>query len=59
MLANCFIGLVQLGAAINKLLKNDYFTFCRQYIAIFNKRYAEFADLLYLLYFFLHLSYEG
>ncbi|GBB85292.1 hypothetical protein RclHR1_11850007 [Rhizophagus clarus] len=54
ILADCFIGLVQLGAAIKKLLENNYFTFHYQCIIIFNKHYVEFANLLYLLCFFLH-----
>ena len=58
-LADCFLGLVQLGAAINKLPENDYRTFRHQCIAIFNKRYREFADPLYLLSFFLHPGYKG
>jgi hypothetical protein len=58
-LADCFFGLVELGAAINKLPTNDYITFRRQCIAIFNKRYIEFADPLYLLSFFLHPGYKG
>jgi hypothetical protein len=59
VLADCFIGLVQLGTAIKKLPENDYFTFRRQCIAIFNKRYTEFSDPLYLLSFFLHPGYKG
>jgi hypothetical protein len=58
-LADCFIGLIQLGAAINKLPKNDCRVFRRQCIAIFNKRYNEFADPVYLLCFFLHPGYKG
>ncbi|PKB96716.1 hypothetical protein RhiirA5_385157 [Rhizophagus irregularis] len=38
--------------------EKDYCVFRHQSIAIFNKRYAEFADLLYLLSFFLHPGYK-
>jgi hypothetical protein len=58
-LGDCFIGLAQLGAAINKLPQNDYHDFRRQCIAIFNKRYIEFDDPMYLLCFFLHPGYGG
>jgi hypothetical protein len=58
-LADCFLGLVKLGAAIKKLLNNDYRTFRQQCISIFNHHYAEFADPIYLLCFFLHPSYTG
>ncbi|CAG8732002.1 24477_t:CDS:2 [Gigaspora margarita] len=54
LLADCFIGLVRLGAAIKRLPKNDYCNFCQQVIAIFNKRFAEFDDDAYILCFFLH-----
>ncbi|GES85533.1 ribonuclease H-like domain-containing protein [Rhizophagus clarus] len=56
-LADCFLGLAKLGAAIKKLPNNDHRTFRQQCISIFNRRYAEFADLIYLLCFFLHPSY--
>src|SRR6185437_15703167 len=55
----CFCELVHLGASINKLSLSDHSTFCKQCIAIFNKRYNEFADPLYLLCFFLHPQYDG
>ena len=59
ILSNCFLGLAQLGAAIKKLSENDCCVFCHQCIAIFNKRYTEFADPIYLLSFFLHPNYKG
>jgi len=58
-LADCFFGLAKLGAAIKKLPDNDYQVFHRQCISIFNRHYAEFADPIYLLCFFLHPSYTG
>ncbi|CAB4479826.1 unnamed protein product [Rhizophagus irregularis] len=56
-LADCFLGLAKLGAAIKILPNNDYRTFRQQCISIFNHRYAEFADPIYLLCFFLHPSH--
>ncbi|CAG8483241.1 29306_t:CDS:10 [Racocetra persica] len=58
-LANCFIGLVHLGAAIRRLLENDYHSFWQQAITIFNRRFAEFDDDAYILCFFLHPGYTG
>src|SRR5271154_48628 len=58
-LADCFLGLARLGAAIKKLPDNDHHTFRHQCISIFNRHYTEFADLIYLLCFFLHPSYTG
>ena len=58
-LADCFIGLVCLGAAIKKLPENDHRTFRQQAIAIFNNRFAEFDDNAYVLCFFLHPGYDG
>ncbi|KAF0503044.1 zinc finger bed domain-containing protein 1-like [Gigaspora margarita] len=57
-LADCFCELIHLGASINKLSLSDHSTFRKQCIAIFNKRYNEFADPLYLLCFFLHPQYN-
>ncbi|PKY58595.1 hypothetical protein RhiirA4_512977 [Rhizophagus irregularis] len=56
-LADCFLGLARLGAAIKKLPNNDHRVFRQQCISVFNRRYAEFADPIYLLCFFLHPYY--
>ena len=58
-LADCFFRLVKLGTAIKTLPDNDYQVFRQQCILIFNRHYAEFADPMYLLCFFLHPSYTG
>ena len=58
-LADCFLGLAKLGAAIKKLSNDNHRTFRQQCISIFNCRYAKFADPIYLLCFFLHPSYPG
>ncbi|CAJ0840294.1 5131_t:CDS:2 [Entrophospora sp. SA101] len=57
-LADCFIGLVCLGAAIKKLPENDHHTFRQQAIAIFNNRFEKFDDDAYVLCFFLHPGYD-
>jgi len=59
LLADCFISLTCLGAAIKKLPMNDHHIFWQQAIAIFNKRFAEFDDNTYILCFFLHPEYSG
>ncbi|CAG8842081.1 21676_t:CDS:2, partial [Gigaspora margarita] len=56
-LADCFIGLAHLGAAIRRLPENDYCNFCQQAIAIYNRRFAEFDDNIYILCFFLYPGY--
>lgn len=56
-LADCFIGLARLGAAIKRLPENDYSNFRQQAIAIYNRRFAEFDDDAYILCFFLHPGY--
>ncbi|CAG8834867.1 26045_t:CDS:2, partial [Gigaspora margarita] len=56
-LANCFIDLACLGAAIRGLPENDYRNFCQQAIAIYNRRFAKFDDDAYILCFFLHPGY--
>ncbi|CAG8685022.1 4702_t:CDS:2 [Gigaspora margarita] len=49
-LSDCFVGLVRLGAAIKRLLKNDYRSFRQQAITIFNRKFAEFDDVAYIIY---------
>jgi len=58
-LSDCFIGLAQLGAALKTLPDSDHRMFKHQSIAIFNKRFVEFNDNIYLLCFFLHPNYDG
>jgi hypothetical protein len=53
-LADCYLGLARLGAAIKKLPKNDHREFRQNCVAIFNRRFIEFDDDAYLLCFFLH-----
>ncbi len=58
-LADCFLGLARLGAAIKKLPTNDYQVFRRECIQIFNNRFAEFDDDVWLVCFFLHPGFHG
>ncbi|CAG8782018.1 2522_t:CDS:2, partial [Cetraspora pellucida] len=55
-LADCFINIVKLAAAINRILMNN--NICEPAIAIFNKCYAEFDIEPYLLAYFLHSDYR-
>src|SRR6266545_4565955 len=43
-LADCYLGLARLGAAIKKLPKNDHREFQQNCVAIFNRRFIEFDD---------------
>ena len=58
-LADCYLGLARLGAAIKKLPKNDHREFRQNCVAIFNRRFIEFDDDAYLLCFFLHPGING
>lgn len=58
-LADCYLGLAQLGAAIKKLPENDHRQFRQECIIIFNRRFAEFDDNAYLICFFLHPGISG
>ena len=53
-LADCYLGLARLGAAIKNLPRNDHRAFRQDCIKIFNKRFEEFDDDIYLICFFLH-----
>ena len=58
-LADCYISLLKIGAAINKLPRDEYRIFRNHCIQVFNNRYKEFEDPNYLLAFFLHPAYKG
>lgn len=58
-LADCYLGLARLGAAIKNLPKNNHQAFRYDCIAIFNRRFSEFDDDIYLLYFFLYPGISG
>jgi len=57
-LADCFFGLVQLGAAIKKIPQHSV-SFYNHCISKMNSRLKEFDDGKYLLAFFLHPLYRG
>jgi hypothetical protein len=48
-----------LEAAIKKLPRNNHQEFRQKCITIFNKRFKEFDDDVYLLCFFLHPGING
>ncbi|CAJ0857331.1 12949_t:CDS:2, partial [Entrophospora sp. SA101] len=58
-LADCYISLLRIAAVIRNLPSNDYKFFRNHCISVFNKRYKEFDDPIYLLAFFLHPAYKG
>ncbi|CAG8687362.1 14153_t:CDS:2, partial [Cetraspora pellucida] len=55
-LADCFISLVKIAVAINRIPLNN--VFCESAIVIFNKRYAKYDIEPYLLTYFLHPEYR-
>jgi len=57
-LADYFLGLAYLDAAIKKLPTNDYQVFRRECIQIFNNHFAKFDDDIWLVCFFLHPGFH-
>ena len=56
-LADCFIGLVKLAAAINQI---DGMNPWKQEITVkFNRRFNEFTNYYYILSYWLHPLYHG
>ena len=58
-LGDCFFHLAKLGAAIKKLPKRDNVSFYNHCVSVMNKRFEEFDDDKYLLYFFLNPHFRG
>src|SRR4051794_22144704 len=58
-LADCYLNLARLGAAIKKLPRNNHQRFRQDCIKIFNRRFSEFDDDVYLLSFFLYPGISG
>lgn len=58
-LANCFINLVKLAAAIKKIPIEFHKNFRIHCINKFNERWKEFQYDEFLLAFFLHPAYKG
>ncbi|CAG8854175.1 28083_t:CDS:2, partial [Gigaspora margarita] len=56
-LADCFIYLIKLAAAIKSLSETN--TFKASIVYIFNKRYQEFLHPLYVLAYYIHPQYRG
>ena len=59
ILADYFLRLARLDAAIKKLPTNDYQVFRRDCIQIFNNHFAKFDDDIWLVCFFLHSGFYG
>jgi hypothetical protein len=58
-LADCYVQLLRIAAFFKSMSTEDYRTLRNSCINIFNKRYAEFDQDIYLLAFFLHPRYRG
>ncbi|CAG8751272.1 2703_t:CDS:2, partial [Gigaspora rosea] len=59
ILADCYINLMKIAAAIQNLSVNEYKGFQNYCIEQFNSRFEEFNDPIYQLTYFLHLAYKG
>ena len=53
------MAMVKIAAAINNLSTNHNIGFRNRLFELFNKRYEQFDDDLYLLAYFLHPKYKG
>jgi hypothetical protein len=58
-LADCYMHLAQLGAALKKLPRNFNHEFRNHCYTVMNSRFEEFEDDKYLLCFFLHPQFRG
>ncbi|CAB5392686.1 unnamed protein product [Rhizophagus irregularis] len=58
-LADCFIEIIKLYAAIKDLPETRQVSFRKECIEIFNKRWKQFDIELYMLAFILHPKYRG
>jgi hypothetical protein len=58
-LADAYINLIKIGAAIQNLSTNEYKGFRNYCIKKFDCRFEEFNDPAYQLAFFLHPAYKG
>ena len=56
-LADCFIGLIKLAAAINQV--DNANPWKPKVILNYNQRFVEFANDYYILSYWLHLLYRG
>ena len=56
-LADCFIGLIKLAAAINRV--DNANPWKSEIISNYNQRFAEFANDYYILSYWLHPLYHG
>ncbi|CAB5210933.1 unnamed protein product [Rhizophagus irregularis] len=58
-LADCYLHLLHIAALFKSMPTDDYKELRNSCISIFNKRYKEFDEDIYLLGFFLHPKYRG
>ncbi|CAG8773454.1 3173_t:CDS:2, partial [Racocetra fulgida] len=58
-LADCYINLIKIAAAIQNLLANEYKGFRNDCIKKFKNQFEEFNDPAYQLAYFLHPAYKG
>ena len=58
-LADCFIEIIKLFAAIKDLPETRHISFRNECINIFNKRWRQFDIELYMLAYILHPKYRG
>ena len=58
-LADCFIEIIKLFAAIKDLPETQHELFHNECINIFNKRWKQFDIELYMLAYILHPKYRG
>ncbi|CAB5180156.1 unnamed protein product [Rhizophagus irregularis] len=58
-LADCYLHLLRIAAFFKSMPTDDYKELRNSCISIFNKRYKEFDEDIYLLGFFLHPKYRG
>ncbi|CAB5164801.1 unnamed protein product [Rhizophagus irregularis] len=58
-LADCYLQLLKMAANVKSMPIDDYKTLKNSCIRIFNRRFAEYDEDIYLLAFFLHPYYKG
>ncbi|CAG8755663.1 6897_t:CDS:2, partial [Gigaspora rosea] len=58
-LADCYINLIKIAAAIQNLFSNEYKGFRNYCITKFDNQFEEFNDPIYHLTYFLHPAYKG
>ncbi|CAG8666543.1 10313_t:CDS:2, partial [Diversispora eburnea] len=57
-MADCYINLIKIASAIKDLSSEDYQDFRNHCIKVFNERFKEFTDDVYLLTYLLHPQFK-